>query len=377
MKTPLAWRNVLHSRMRSFVALSGVSFALVLIFMQLGFRQAAQLSATLVYNNLDFDLMVVSPLYMFLGRPRDFPVATLEKVRSCEGVESVAPVWLGWGEWRNVDSREGWGMLALGIDLAYRPFLDPEVNGQLEKLTVLDAVLVDRLSRPDFGNVGTGISSEIARHRVNVVGRYTMGAGFVAGATFVTSDHTFERIFPGSDMDRASFGLVKLRPGLTPGDLTPQINSMLGPSARAITRQEISDYEQGFWMNIKPIGIMFTTGVLIAFIVGAVILYQVLVSEVQNRIREYATLKALGYSNGYIYSVVFHQAMIFSVLGFVPAVIWALVLYALLRSQALLPVTMEWSRIGFVFALTATMCFSATFLAIRKLRGADPAELFG
>jgi len=151
---------------------------------------------------------------------------------------------------------------------------------------------------------------------------------------------------------------------------------LIGPAATAVTRGELSAAEQHFWLKVKPIGIMFTSGVLIAFIAGAVILYQVLASEVQNRLREYATLKALGYSNRYVYGAVARQALLFCGLGFAPAFVLAVILYFLLRSEALIPVSMEFTRAVSVFLLTGLMCLSATFLAVRKLRKADPADLF-
>src|SRR5207237_5015700 len=105
-----------------------------------------------------------------------------------------------------------------------------------------------------------------------------------------------------------------------------RMNAVLGPDARALTRAELGAMEQDFWLNTKPIGIMFTSGVLVAFTIGAVILYQVLASEVQNRLREYATLKALGYDDRYVYGVVLRQGLIFSLLGYAPAWLGALVL---------------------------------------------------
>ena len=143
-----------------------------------------------------------------------------------------------------------------------------------------------------------------------------------------------------------------------------------------MTRSDRARAEQAYWLKVKPIGIMFTSGVLVAFVAGAVVLYQVLASEVQNRLREYATLKALGYHIGFIYGTIVRQALIFSGLGFIPAFFFALLLYFLLRTQAMVPVTMEPTRVIGVFLLTSVMCVSATFLAIRKVRGADPAELF-
>jgi len=376
MTTPLAWRNVLHSRMRSFVALAGVSFSIVLIFMQLGFRDAGRLSATLVFNKLDFDLMVISRQYLFLSRCRSFPNAILERVRAFPEIRSATPLWLGTGDWRSLDSREGWPMLVLGADLGDRPFLDPEVNNQMGCLGQVDNVLTDRLSRPEFDEVETGIVSEIAGHRVNVAGRFTMGGGFVAGSTLIASDRTFARIFPLQDLEQVNFGLLKLQPGAQP-DLIDGLNAAVAPEARVIARRDLTACEESYWMDVRPIGIMFSSGLLISLISGGVILYQVLVNEVHTRIREYETLLAIGYGRGQVYAVVFRQSFIYAVLGYAPAVALADGIYALLRWRALLPVTMEWSRVGNVFGLTIAMCLLATFLAVRKLGSADPAGLFG
>ena len=169
---------------------------------------------------------------------------------------------------------------------------------------------------------------------------------------------------------------MKLTPGVSPEAVAREVNRILWPEATAVSRAELTRAERRFWFEVKPIGIMFTSGVLVAFAAGAVVLYQVLASEVQNRIREYATLKALGYRDRHVYGVVIRQALIFAGLGFIPAFLLSLVLYALLRTQAMVPVSMELSRVVSVAGLTALMCLSATFLAVRKLREADPADLF-
>jgi putative ABC transport system permease protein len=216
----------------------------------------------------------------------------------------------------------------------------------------------------------------VQHHRIRIVGQYAIGGGFVAGATLITSRETFLEVFKQASADRINVGLVKIAPGASARAVAEEIRTRLRPIATALTRSDSAKAEQNFWLRVKPIGIMFTSGVLVAFAAGAVILYQVLASEVQNRLREYATLKALGYDTGFVYGIVVRQALLFAGLGFIPAFFLALVLYSLLRTQAMVPVTMELTRVIGVFLLTSMMCLSATFLAIRKLRGADPAELF-
>jgi putative ABC transport system permease protein len=376
MKTPLAWRNVTQNRVRSLIALCGISFAILLIFMQLGFYAATRSSATRVYEALDFDLLLLSPQYVFVARAAQFPRNRLEQVRAIDGVASVDPVWIGLGEWRNIDTRERWNILTIAVEPERRSFRDDAINHQLPLLKVVDTGLSDRVSRPQHGAIDTGVFSEVQNHRVRIVGRYTIGAGFVAGATMITGRGTFMRIFPEASPDNITLGLIKLAPGASSEKVATEIRNRVWPAATVRTRADLASSEQRFWLQVKPIGIMFTSGVLIAFIAGAVILYQVLASEVQNRLREYATLKALGYGNRFVYGVVVRQALIFAMLGFVPAFFFSMGLYFLLRTRALIPVAMEATRAGGVLFLTGLMCLSATFLAIRKLRAADPADLF-
>lgn len=374
--TALALRNVQHARARSLAALFGVSFAILLVFMQLGFRSAAERSATLLYDALDFDVVVCSPQYMFVARPREFPRALLERARAVPGVASARRLLVGWGEWRNPHTGLGWGMLVLGVDPGEPPFREAAINELLPRLTVLDTALVDSFSRPEYGPQEPGARGELGGHRLRLVGRYAVGTGFVAGATVLTSPRTFLRAFPARSADAVGLGLVKVRPGASAEAVARQLDAVLGPSAQALTRAELSARERHYWLDVKPIGIMFTSGVVVAFLVGAVILYQVLASEVQNRLREYATLKALGYPDRFVSGVVFQQALIFAAVGFLPAWLWALLLYALVRHQAYLPLFMEGERVLGVAALAVAMSLGASFLAVRKLRQADPADLF-
>src|SRR5437762_6660713 len=147
MKTPLAWRNVLQSKVRSFIALWGISFAILLIFMQLGFYGAAGSSATQVYDALDFDLLVLSTQYVFIARPAQFPRDRLEQIRAVEGVVSAIPVWLAVGDWRNPETREEWHSLTLGVEPIHRPFGDEGWTNYVPPFKLPDKHLINSLSR--------------------------------------------------------------------------------------------------------------------------------------------------------------------------------------------------------------------------------------
>jgi putative ABC transport system permease protein len=362
--------------MRSLAALAGISFSILLIFMQLGIRSAIGKSATLIYKALDFDLLVVSPHYRFLARAREFPRDSLARVLALPGVERVTAFQIGWPEWRNPLTGKGWPIMVLGVDPGDEPFRNPAINALLPRLTVADRVLIDTRTRPEYGPQDVGTSVEMSRHRVRIVGQYTIGAGFVANGSTIMSDETFERLFGAERSRWITLGLVKLHPGAESEDAARRANTELMPMARVVTRATIEAGERQYSLAVKPIGILFTSGVLVAFAVGCVILYQVLASEIQNRLGEYATLKALGYSTPAVYGVVLQQGLILATLGYVPAFLGANALYALMRTQALLPATMVWARVFGVLGLTYAMCLLACLLAIQKLKGADPADLF-
>src|SRR3954464_2591672 len=152
MRTPLAWRNVAAKKARSLVALCGIGFAIVLIFMQLGFRAAARTNATTVYDALDFDVIVLSPQYTFLAQPSEFPRRRLENIRSAAEVISAIPLWVRLGEWRNPKTRECWNVLALGAEPSAPAFRDQSITKQIPLLTVADTALGDSLARPEQGH---------------------------------------------------------------------------------------------------------------------------------------------------------------------------------------------------------------------------------
>ena len=270
MKTPLAWRNVSHNRVRSLIALCGISFAILLIFMQLGFYSAASRSATSVYDALDFDVIVLSRQYVFLANPARFSRSLLEALRGTAGVSAVAPIWIGLGEWRSRESRERWNIMTLGVDPDERPFRDRAINDRLPLLQTPDTALADTRSRPEHGPLDPGVASEVQHHRIRIVGQYAIGAGFVAGATMVTSRETFLRIFEEADAEQVNAGLVRLASGAPAETAAGLLNQRLWPEAVAFTRADLSRAEQRYWLNVKPIGIMFTSGVMVAFIAGAV-----------------------------------------------------------------------------------------------------------
>jgi putative ABC transport system permease protein len=384
MRIPLAWLNLVHSKMRTALAVAGVAFALVLIFMQLGFLGSAERSATLVFDALDFDVLLRSRHYLHLIASRTFPRGRLDQAESLPGVDRAAPIYLASNFWRNPYDGSKRAMLIIGVNPGDSIFRVDDIQRKLALLTVPEFVLVDQKSRREFGpqdgrrfgDADIGVETELAEQQVRVVGHFTLGMGFVADGDVVTSVRGFQRLHPRQAPEQVSFGLVKLRPGADADAVVASLREHLPQDVEVLTRADVLEREVRHWVWETSIGLIFQLGVVVALVVGTAIVYQVLSSDVANHLPEYATLKAIGYSGNYLASVVLQQAVVLAVLGFVPGLAVSAALYALTRAAARIPIDMTLSRVLFVFGLAVLMCTISGLGALRKVRSADPADLF-
>jgi putative ABC transport system permease protein len=375
-RTPLAWFKVTHNKLRTAASLSGICFAIVLIFMQLGFYDASFRSATMVSDQMDFDIALVSPHYYILLVPGTIPRRRLLQAKAVPGVTSVVPLYVARSFWRNPETGFHRQVMVLGIDPAESPFLLPEVAECVPRLKVPDTGIWDDKAQKGYGEVRTGTVAEVGTRNVQVVGTYGHGAGFIAPAVLIVGSPTLPRLLGGYSLDEVALGLVKVAPGADREAVARALREALPEDTVVWTRSELEANDQRYYTRLKPMGIMFASGVVLAFVVGAVILYQILASEVLNHLKEYATLQAIGYGRGYVNRVVLEQATLFALLGFLPATAIALVIYTTTRLTVHLPMYMTWGRLGFVLGLAVIMCAGSGLLVVRQVSRADPADLF-
>ncbi|MBV9125342.1 MAG: FtsX-like permease family protein [Planctomycetes bacterium] len=378
MKTPLAWSNLVYKKTRTLVAVAGVAFAILLIFMQFGFYGAMGATANRFFDHLHFDILLTSTQYQNFGRPGVFPRIRLTEAQSVEGVQSAVPLYIGVNLWRNPswESRRRRNIMVLGWNLDDPVFNLPEVEEATPRLRKLDSVLIDRRSRPEFGPKDPGVATELGLERVHIVGQFTLGTGFGADGLVVASDETFSRVFGGRSLDQVSLGLVQLRPGYDPQQVAQELNRVLPMDVVARTRADIEEREQNYWINRTSVGTIFRLGVFVVLVVGVVFVYQVISSDIAGHLGEYATLKAMGYTNTYLSGILLQEALLLAGFAYVPAFVLALVLYSLTRTMAGIPIDMSVQRAVIVLLLSITMCALSGFLALRKVRAADPADLF-
>ena len=376
MRTPLAWLKFTHQPARTAASLSGVCFALLLLFMQLGFYDASFRSSTMVYDLLDFDIALVSPQYIVLGDPGSIPRQRLIQAQAIPGISSAAPVYVGIGDWRNPHTGFQGEILVLGVDPREKTFQHPGPARAMAQLTRNDSALMDIKARQDFQPLHRGMVAELENRRINIIDTFAHGTGFVSDALIILGDLTFARTFPGRSLDKVSVGLVKLAPGADEAAVVRKLTETLPADVLVWKRSELEAFEQLYFVKVKPIGIMFSSGVALACAVGAATLYQILASEISHHLKDYATLKAVGYSSTFTNKLVLQQGALYALCGFVPATFLAWGLYTLTRLSTNLPMIMTWKRMVLVLILALAMCSFSGLLVCRKVNRADPANLF-
>jgi putative ABC transport system permease protein len=259
-----------------------------------------------------------------------------------------------------------------------------EIRRKTPLLTDREFVLIDRESRQEFGprngrnfsDADIGQVAEVAGCRVQIVGHFELGTGLAADGAILLNAVGFCRLFPGRTLDDVSLGLVKLTGGVRPEEATARLQEILPADVETLTRAELVRLELDRWIRETSIGVIFQAGVIVALVVGTVIVYQVLSSDVANHMAEYATLRAMGYTGRHLSAVVLMQAVFLSVLGFLPGLAVSEVLYRTTSWLSNIPVLMSSGRILFVLVLTVAMCTVSGLGAMRKLNSADPADLF-
>ncbi|HEY2383939.1 MAG TPA: ABC transporter permease DevC [Terriglobia bacterium] len=372
-RTPFAWRNLTHRKVRALVALSGVTFSVLLIFMELGFHAAILSSATAVYDATDADIFLISPQYQYLGQTGTIPRTRLFQAKSVSGVTDAVAFYADTQQWRNPVSRLRYQILLLGFDPSKNPL---QLPAESMKLLTDGRILIDSLSRPHFGPQDPGTTTEIGGYRIQISGQYRIGPGFATDGAAVTSEDTFLSLHKSGSPEQVSLGLVHVRPAAGVAAAAAALRTIIPTDTRVLTRAEMMAQEDDFWARETSIGPVFALGAGLGLVVGVVILYQVMATDIANRMREYATLLALGYDHATLKWIVFEEVSIFAVVGFGFGWILSVALYKAVRDNTGLPMTMPVSRAALILILTVFMCWSAGLLAMRKLRQADPAVLY-
>ena len=376
MKVPLAWRILTDDKRRTALALIGIFMAILLVFVELGFFYAVPRGGLLLYDNMRFDLLLASNQYEYQAQPGAFPLGELEKVRSSPDVAETTPIYFGVAKWKSGEGDLWPDVFMIGYDPASHIFIPDSINRQTALLARVDSVLVDSSTRPIFGPLDTGRVVEIDDRKVTIGGQYALGTGFMGLGVALASTANFARLFPQRGSTIVNLGAIRLKAGVDPDRAAGDLQKLTGTGTRIFTRQELAAHETAYWTTRTSVGIIFGSGVLISFVVGIMIVYQIVSTQVGRQLPQFATLKAIGYRDRALAATVSTMSLLIVIAGFIPAVAAALGLYSLIRQQTLLPVMMSEMRLLAVFVAALGMAVVSALLAVRVLRRADPADVF-
>jgi putative ABC transport system permease protein len=369
----LAWRNLVHDKVRLAVTLTGIVFAVVLIVVELGLFLGFTTATSSLIDRSQADLWITAPRVPYIEQGVPFSERKLATVLSTPGVQDAAKYIARFTQWKRPDGRQE-SVQIVGIDLASSlgtPW--NVVAGSIDDLRKPDAIIVDEIYREKLGVDRVGQFVEIRGRRARVVG-FTRGIRAFTTSPYVFT--SFKNALDYTDLreDQTLYILVKAQPGADVDALRQALASRLS-DVDVVTNRGFSRMTQVYWMFTTGAGIAVLLAALLGLIVGVVVVAQTIYATTVDHIREYGTLKAMGATNRYLYGVIVLQAVISAVIGYGLGMV---VSYIVVRGSEqggaaiLLPAPMA----AGMLVLTLAMCVGAAVVSINKVTRLDPAMVF-
>ena len=382
---PLAWLQLKRQPVRYLVAVVGIGFAALLMYMQIGFQSGLLSSATTFYEALNTDLILISPGTLNSGNFQQFPQSLLYTALGVEGVKQTIPVYVA-----NINAQKLGGMKPtslrlIGYDPDARVLNLPDLNKQAFLLKTPGFVLFDTLGNRNTGPISAAVQANGSQFLTlsdlsktfRVVGLFRLGSTFAADSNLVSSDSTaIQLAYRQINLGEISLGLIRLDGTSRTAQVQKQLQNLLGDQIQVLTKSQLIEQERTYWNTASSFGVIFGFGTFMGLLVGGVVVYQVLYTDVSDHLKEYATLKAMGFSNSFILVIVIQEALLLGVSSFIPATILSAGMYAFLTATSGIRIAMTPDKTTLVGCLTLGVCAASAAIAIRKLRDADPASVF-
>ena len=382
---PLAWLQLRRQPVRYLVAVVGIGFAALLMYMQIGFQSGLLSSATTFYETLNADLVLISPGTLNSGNFQQFPQSLLYNCLGVEGVNQAVPVYVANVNAQKLGGIKPTSLRLIGYDPDARVLDLPELNSQASLLKTPGFVLFDTLGNRNTGPITAAVKANGSQYlslsdfskTFRVVGLFRLGSTFAADSNLVSSDSTaIQLAYRQINLGEISLGLLRLERGANPGQVQTRIKALLGDQLQVLTKTQLIDQERNYWNTASSFGVIFGFGTFMGLLVGGVVVYQVLYTDVSDHLKEYATLKAMGFSNTFILVIVIQEAILLGVSSFIPATLLSAGMYAFLTATSGIRIAMTADKTIVVGCLTLGVCAASAAIAIRKLRDADPASVF-
>jgi ABC-type transport system, involved in lipoprotein release, permease component len=384
----LAYQQLTHRGAKLIGALLGVTVAVVLMFTQLGFKGALYDSAVAVAEAFNGEIVMTSSDFQTMSfNPPWMARALLYEARTVEGVASAAPFYGSTVQVVNPVDGNFLTTWLYAFDPMQPVFTLPDVNNNLYHISMAQTAIIDRGSRNELGVLATEVAETgrldlvLPASAAGVQFVFTMAGTFKIGPTInvdgniITSDLNYYR-YLRVPLDRVSLGVVRVAPGYDPDAVRDALERKFGNRARIFIKSDFMDNEIDFYATKTPIGFIFNAGLAVGVFVGIVFIVQVLHGIISDNIREYATLRAIGYKQVFFVQLVAIIAVSIAVVTYLPSTLMALLIYHVASSFTKLPLNLKTSYLVEIFVLVVVMGLVATFVTTKKLKQADPVDLF-
>lgn len=380
-RLPIGWLQLTHNPMRFAAALTGVAFANVLVFVQLGIMNSMATATLRPYTFFSADVMISATDANGLTDGGNVARQWMLQALADPDVTDGTGLFIGNVPWDRADVDISF--TTFGVDPAKPDFVAPGIAGDLSLLEVQGATLIDRLARGLKGETASAIRPqspflfETQGRTLTAYSTFAGGGGFGGDGYMIMSDQTFLSLFPARRSSAPDHILLRLRPGSEVETVVPRLRKIISDHGLRIRSfADAGQEELTFQQTRRPTGIIFGFGVLIGVLVGLVIVYQVLSTDVADHLREYATFKAMGYGQRFFMGVVLEEALILGVLGFLPGFAVGATILTVMGKITTLPLAVTPSMAITIFVGTVVFSVLSGAIATRRLAAADPADLF-
>ena len=381
---PLAWLQLKRQPVKYLVAIAGIGFAALLMYMQIGFQSGLLTSSTTFYAALDADLILISPKTVSSGSFSQFPQSQLFRANGYKEVESVVPMYVTNITAQKLGGQKPTSLRIIGYDPDVKALNVDAVNEQANELKTAGYALFDTEGNSRTGPVAKAIEENGYQfltlynltQTFRTVGLFGLGSTFAADSNIITSPGTAIQLADQLNFGEISLGLIKVNDKKALPQLQRNLKELYDGEIQVLTKDELIAQEQNYWNTSSSFGVVFGFGTFMGVIVGGVMVYQVLYTDVTDHLKEYATLKAMGFSNQFILGIVIQEAILLGVSSFIPSTLVSAGMYAFLTSASGISIQMTHQKIGLVGALTVGICAASAAIAVNKLRDADPASVF-
>ena len=365
---------LLHDKKRLLLSSGGIAFAVIIMFLQLGFFNGINDSQANIARLINADLVMLHKNRTHLNKWNAFDPVKLSQVVALPEVADGIPIYKDGAGLKNPQTDQVKRIIIYAFPPESRPFELPDLTPELqEALKIPGNVLFDSRSRDIYGRFSLGDTLTVNEKPFTLAGEVTLGPNLINDGTLLMSAGSW--VGSGAS-NRQEMALLRLEPGQDKAAAIARVRANLPEDIIVLTPAELAQREIMYTVINAPVGAIFGVGLIVSLFIGTVICYQVLFNEVFDNLSQYATLKAMGFGPRYLIAIILEEALSLAVAGFLPGLAVSWWTYSVVADHTRLIMYLTPERIGLIFAMALTMCVIAGLLAMRKVLKVDPADLF-